>query len=268
MAKFTEYAHGQFSWVDLNSIDQAKAEEFYTKLFGWEAKHEDVPQGGHYTMFYKNGESVAGVGQMSDEMKAQGIPSMWNSYVCVSNAADVAGKVEGLGGKVMVPPMDVMDHGRLAFFTDPNGGTIGVWEPKAHKGAGLANEPGSFCWNELATDHIDDAKTFYGGLFGWTFQDGESDGPGGVYVSILRDGKSNGGIMGKPAPAAGKMPDYWAVYFCVDDLDGSIEKIKELGGQIMFEKIEVPKVGTMAWAMDPTKGAFVVIQLEEGVAGS
>lgn len=267
MAKFSKYEHGQFNWVDLNSTDQAKAEEFYAGLFGWEASPQEIPDGGHYTMFLLDGESVAGVGQMSDEMKEQGIPSMWNSYVCVNNVADVAGKVEGLGGKVIVPPMDVMEQGRLAFFTDSTGATIGVWEPKAHKGAGIANDPGAFCWNELASSDLEKSKAFYGGLFGWTFEDSESSAPGGVYVSIKNGGASNGGMMTKPEMAA-KAPDYWAAYFAVEDLTASVARLEQLGGKTMFDPMEIPNIGTMAWAMDPTNAAFVLLQMKEGVAGS
>ena len=188
-------------------------------------------------MFSMNGESVAGVGQMSDEMKAAGVPSLWNSYVCVNNVADIAGKVEGLGGQVTVPPMDVMEHGRLAFFADSTGANFGVWEPKGHKGAGIANDPGSFCWNELASSDLAKSKEFYGGLFGWEFDESESPGtPGGVYVSIKNGGDQNGGLMTKPE-MAGKMPDYWAVYW---DLTRAVkERFDAEGISIPFPQQDV-----------------------------
>jgi predicted enzyme related to lactoylglutathione lyase len=41
-------------------------------------------------------------------------------------------------------------------------------------------EPGTFCWVDLATPNSEDAKGFYGSLFGWEFRDDEI--PGGVYT--------------------------------------------------------------------------------------
>ena len=38
--------------------------------------------------------------------------------------------------------------------------------------AGIERHPaGAFCWVELGTTDVDAAKSFYGGLFGWTPED-------------------------------------------------------------------------------------------------
>ena len=47
--------------------------------------------------------------------------------------------------------MDVLDVETMAYFADPLGAIIGVWQPKLHKGAGIVNEPGTLTWNELVT---------------------------------------------------------------------------------------------------------------------
>ena len=43
--------------------------------------------------------------------------------------------------------------------------------------------PGKFVWADLVTDHVEDAKSFYGALFGWTFEDHDDD-----VVMVLRNG--------------------------------------------------------------------------------
>ena len=43
MTTRTEYAHGEFCWVDLATTDPAAAKRFYGSLFGWQA--EDMPAG-------------------------------------------------------------------------------------------------------------------------------------------------------------------------------------------------------------------------------
>jgi hypothetical protein len=46
--------------------------------------------------------------------------------------------------------MDVLDSGRMAIVGDPTGAVLGLWEPRAHIGAGRVNDRGCLCWNEGA----------------------------------------------------------------------------------------------------------------------
>ena len=48
-------------------------------------------------------------------------------------------------------PFDVMDAGRMAVLTDPEGAVFCVWQAKEHKGAKVVNEHGSLNFNSLAT---------------------------------------------------------------------------------------------------------------------
>jgi uncharacterized protein len=43
--------------------------------------------------------------------------------------------VKAAGGATLTEPFDVMDAGRMAVFTDPEGAVFCVWEPNQHKGA-------------------------------------------------------------------------------------------------------------------------------------
>ena len=81
MTTMTSYPEGLFSWVDLVAHDLDAAAKWYAELFGWEAKTQDTGGGPPYVMFFKDGHTVAGAGQMSDEMKAQGVPPLWNDYL-------------------------------------------------------------------------------------------------------------------------------------------------------------------------------------------
>ena len=154
MARLEKYSHGQFSWVDLMAPDAAAAKEFYGALFGW--SHVDFPtdQGGVYTQFQSQELAVAGLGEMSEEMKAAGMPAFWNSYVTVGDADAIATKAEALGGKIIMPVMQVMAAGRMAFLADAEGAHFAIWQPQGHIGAHLVNEPVSLCWNELLTKDV------------------------------------------------------------------------------------------------------------------
>src|SRR5437588_9014111 len=97
----------------------------------------------------------------------EGQPTAWLTYISVADADATTDKAKAAGGSVLVEPMDVMDIGRMAIFTDPTGAVFGVWQPNAFAGAELVNEPVSLCWNEVHTHDIDADKAFYGSVFGW-----------------------------------------------------------------------------------------------------
>ena len=171
MPERISYAPGTFSWVDIATSDLDAAKEFYAGLFGWEYDTQDSPMG-PYVMVMKDGKAVAGMGILPEEQQANGVPSMWSSYVSVASADESAAKAAELGGTVMMPPMDAMDAGRLAFLIAPGGEMFGLWEAKNHIGAGLVGEHGSVVWNELATRNLEEASSFYSDLFGWAVTTG------------------------------------------------------------------------------------------------
>lgn len=260
MATFERYEHGQFNWVDLSSTDQNKAETFYQNVFGWESKREPTPMG-DYIMFTSGGKQVAGCGQLSDDMMKAGTPSTWNSYINVEDIDAVAGKVEGLGGKVMMPPFDVMEHGRMCFIVDPNCAIVGLWQAKNHIGAAIANIPVSLSWNELATPDVDGAKKFYGELLGWTFEESPNAATGGSYTSVSNKGRMNGGVIAMVGEQWKGIPPHWSAYFAVENVEDVIEKTKQNEGKLMVPPMDIPGVGRMAVLQDCTGAAFTVIKL-------
>ena len=105
---------------------------------------------------------------MRPEEQQMGVPPHWNAYVTVANVDEAAKKAESLGAKVLAPPFDVMDYGRMAVLQDPTGAVFQVWQAKTHIGAQILNEPGALCWTELSTRDTKAAEAFYTKLFGWT----------------------------------------------------------------------------------------------------
>lgn len=255
----TAYAHGEFSWVDLNSHDMAAAAKFYGDLFSWTTNNVDTQGGPPYAELEKDGKLVGGLGQMSDEMKAQGIPPLWNSYVNVDDAEAVVAKAQEMGGQVVVPLMPVLDAGWLAFIQDPTGGMLALWQKNQHAGAMVRDEPDTFCWNELATRDIEGARKFYGELFGWEFEENNMS-PSKYYLCQV-DGKNVGGIMEMTAEW-GDIPPHWTVYFCVADAAATTAKLSELGGTVRVQPFDT-HVGPIAIVADNQGGNFNLIQLKQ-----
>jgi predicted enzyme related to lactoylglutathione lyase len=120
---------------------------------------------GKYFVARLRGGEVAAVGSIPEAMPQT---ATWNTYVWVDSADEAATKVSEAGGSVVMEPFDVMDSGRMAVFTDPEGATLCIWQAKAHLGARIVNEPVSVTFNGLNTRDVDGAKSFYGSVFGWT----------------------------------------------------------------------------------------------------
>jgi predicted enzyme related to lactoylglutathione lyase len=257
MSERTSYEPGVFCWVDYVAHDKAAAERWYAELFGWQVVNEDTGGGPPYAMCLKHGKMVAGIGQMSDEMKAAGVPPMWNDYACVEDAVATAAKAVELGGKVLVPAMKVMDAGWLAFITDPAGATFAVWQPLQHHGAQLVNEHGALSWNELNTPDVAQAKAFYGPLLGWRFVDMAM----GFDYTIIKVGeRDNGGVMPMTGPEWKGVPPHWMTYFAVDDCDAMAERVEATGGKVCVPPTDIPP-GRFAVVNDPQGGMFTVIKL-------
>ena len=239
------------AWIDLSSKDAAGSREFYSKLFGWKADVEENPQAGGYALARLGGKDVAGIGPAQDP----NAPTAWNVYIGTRDAAATAKKVEAGGGKVIVPPMDVMDQGRFAVFQDPAGAFISVWEPKTMFGAEVVGKDGTYGWSELNARGIDKASDFYTSVFGWGTKvspmgEGQPD-----YTEFQLEGQSIAGGMEMNAMVPQEVPSYWMVYFIVADVDKAHKKAVDLGASEMVPPQDFPG-GRFSILSDP-QGAMI-----------
>lgn len=251
----TSYAHGTPSWIDLATTDVAAAREFYGGLFGWVFEENPTDVGEPYVMASKGEHAAAGMMTQAAEQREMGLPPLWNSYVSVDDIVATTAKVEGAGGKVMAPPFDVMDAGKMAVIVDPTGAVISLWQAVNHIGAGVVNEHGAFSWNELVSPDVPAAAAFYGEVFGWGVDEMDMGEMGSYFVFTI-DGE---GIAGGMAPPMEGMPAHWGVYFQVDDIEATVAAATAAGATVMNPPTASP-AGTLAHLADPQGGMFAVIQ--------
>ncbi len=258
MTTRTEYAHGEFSWVDLATTDPASAKNFYGNLFGWECEDMPAEPGMTYTMCRLKGHYAGALYALDKERLAQGVPPHWLPFINVRNADDIAKKASQGGGKVLNGPFDVLDVGRMAPIQDPTGAPFAIWQAKKHIGAGIINEPGAICWNELMTPDVDLAGRFYRTTFGWTAElvDISEDST----YTIFKAGTTQvGGMMARP-PQMKDVPSNWLTYFGVTDCDGTATKVGELGGQVLRPPTDIPNIGRFAVCTDGQGAVFAVFK--------
>jgi uncharacterized protein len=111
---------GTMCWCELSTRDIARAEKFYTSLFGWGLKTGDPA----YHEITRGGVPIGGILPMTPEMKD--VPPHWGIYFMVSDCDGTVEKAKSLGGKVGVPPTDIPKTGRFAVLQDPQGAFFNV----------------------------------------------------------------------------------------------------------------------------------------------
>jgi hypothetical protein len=184
------------------------------------------------------------------------MPAIWNSYVTVQDVDASTARAAELGASVQMPPMQVMEAGRMSIFADPSGARLSLWQPGEHVGTGIANEPVSLAWNELGTKDANAASDFYRQLFGWTIEIANDDG----YRMIENAGRANGG-MREMGPEEAGIPPFWAVCLAVEDCDARVAKASELGGQVYMPPMDIPQ-GRFAVIGDPQGAAITLMKVE------
>jgi predicted enzyme related to lactoylglutathione lyase len=117
------------------------------------------------------------------------------------------------------------------------------------------------CWVDTGQPDPEAAVRFYGGLFGWEFEDRmPADSPGRYFVARLR---------GRDVAAVGSQPEgmppmpVWNTYVWVDSADEATAKVTEAGGQALVEPFDVGDAGRMAVLADPEGAVFCVWEAKE-----
>jgi uncharacterized protein len=247
---------GQFCWVELATTDTPGAKAFYNGIFSWAPEDISMGDQGYYTLLKIGGKDAAALYKLQDEQLAQGIPPHWMLYVAVDDVDGFVPKTESAGGKVIMGPFDVMEHGRMAVVQDPQGGILCAWQAKQHPGF-TAEGDGTFCWGELAARDTDVAVRFYSGVFNWETK--KSEGPV-EYTEWLAGGRPIGGMIAM-TEEWGAAPSHWMPYFQVSDCDKVAAKATELGGEVKVPPTDIPNTGRFAMLQDPQGAMFSIIHL-------
>jgi len=255
MSERSSYTPGTPCWVDLSTPDIEATAAFYGELFGWEVPElPNSAEMGGYRRAKKGGKDVAGVYPLMEA----GQPPVWATYVSATDAAATAAAVGENGGSTIIEPMDI-GMGHMAVFADPAGAVFGVWQPTTFAGSELVNEYGCFGWNELGTRDIATAREFYGKVFGWAYDEEESERAGTYTVWKVGEAMVGGMLdidaVGLPA----EIPPHWLVYFTVEDTDAAVAKVKSGGGDVRMEPMDIP-IGRFAVVADQFGAVFALMQ--------
>jgi uncharacterized protein len=117
------------------------------------------------------------------------------------------------------------------------------------------------CWVDTRQPDAQAAVAFYGGLFGWQFEQVLPPGSPGTY-SI---GRLRGGDVAAVAsqPEGAPPVPAWNTYIWVESADETVSKVRDAGGRVVMDPFDLLAAGRMAVCTDPEGAAFCLWQAKQ-----
>ena len=111
--------------------DGDRARSFYQEIFGWQL--QTMPEMGGYTLVISGPSGDAGPtepgfingGMLSRDQAATRGPLIVVDVEIIDSSLE---RIGGSGGATVVAKVPVCDMGFAAYFTDPEGNVVGLWE--------------------------------------------------------------------------------------------------------------------------------------------
>jgi uncharacterized protein len=135
--------------------------------------------------------------------------------------------------------------------------------------------PGVPCWADASEPDPKAAVDFYGGLFGWEFEDlmppsadlryflARYEAPGSSIFDLSRDRHGGDVAAVRSIPEAAPPTAMWNTYFWVDSADDAASKVRDAGGGVVIEPFDFMDACRMAVFTDPEGAAFFVWEAKE-----
>ncbi len=122
---------------EIPADDLGRAKEFYSTVFGWDISTSPMPSGDDYTSLTTTavdektyaptepGAINGGMTQREGQLTAPVIT------IGVSDTDAALARIEAAGGSVVIPRTAIEGMGAFAYFTDPEGNVMGLWETRS-----------------------------------------------------------------------------------------------------------------------------------------
>jgi predicted enzyme related to lactoylglutathione lyase len=111
---------------------------------------------------------------------------------------------------------------------------------------------GKFVWRELLTEDRESVESFYGELFGWTFQ--ATDLP--EYTLILHQNRPIAGMVSAGEETEDINESQWVSLLSVPNVDDAVGQVRGARGQVHVEPVDIAKRGRLAVVSD-SQGALL-----------
>ena len=106
---------------------------------------------------------------------------------------------------------------------------------------------GQICHTEIPAPDLEKARTFYGNVFGWSFE------PMGPHYWLFSDGVAGGALDQELKPTT----DGVRLYFQVTDIEAALALVRQHGGEVVTGRTEIGGGhGYFAHFRDPNGNVF------------
>jgi uncharacterized protein len=137
----------------------------------------------------------------------------------------------------------------------------GVVLPALTNPASGEHHVGKVIWTDLVTPDLNDAKRFYGALFGWTFREVQGDSH---YALALLDDRPVAGLFQKPLASKQTQQPAWLTFLAVRDVNAAQKATLQHGGKVVSPPHSYPQRGRQALLADPDGAVFEVLAAQGG----
>jgi predicted enzyme related to lactoylglutathione lyase len=254
---------GKVVWRDLITSRPADARKFYSELFGWQFQDLGLDLGFgntlNYSLIRHQGRLVGGMVDANrlDDIREDNIDqlSQWVVLMSVADADAAVAAVQAAGGKVLTPPTDFVDRGRLSLVEDSQGATLALLETRDGDPADQPPVINGFLWAELWTLDTAKASDFYQQVTGLEPASRSLDN-GMSYRYLSSGGIPRVGLLKRPID---DIEPVWVSYVRVADVAATAARVEALGGRILAGPQPRDLGGEVALIADPS-GAGIAIQ--------
>lgn len=235
-------------WFELSSPDPAAAQSFYAELLGW--RFEGAGPLGLGAAAHTEGRRVAGV---SEQPPGQQGPAFWSVYFRVDDLSAHLSALDEAGGQALMAIPEFDGSAGVALVADPAGTAFGVLEYDDDRAMQSFATTGAVHWAELFTGNPA-VRSFYTSVFGWDLPS-LTDEADQRYWAIDQNDFRCGGVFDASEVA---VPAHWEAHIRVEDVDGLVERVRALGGDVLAEPHDSHH-GRVGRFIDAQNAAFTLV---------
>jgi predicted enzyme related to lactoylglutathione lyase len=178
------------------------------------------------------GIPIIGVGERGPTYAE--LPLQWMPHIQVADVAASAERALGRGGRELMHHKDDFGQSQWAVFADPNGAAFGII-PVVAPEAVPPLEGGRIAWLDLTVADASETRDFYQDVVGWSAEDVDMKDASGQYVDYALctpDGMAVAGVC-HARGVNEDLPPVWLICLPVGDLDESLSRAREEGGEVV-----------------------------------
>jgi predicted enzyme related to lactoylglutathione lyase len=258
----TDHLVGKVIWLDLETVDLARAKKFYAGMFGWDFRDYHAA-GTDYAVAMSGGRAVAGVRQRRVH-KGEERRSAWLPFISVGDVEAAVRIALQHRAQIVSEPETLPLRGRQALLIDPEGVLFAVLASSSGDPPDGSPMPGSWVWTSLFARDSADEGVFYQEVFGFDVT-GMPTQAGFERVRLSSSGHGRIGIGELPTDTLAVHP-HWINYVCVVNAADAITRASSLGGHVLVKAGRDSRGGIEAILADPTGASFGVMELPAPVA--